>query len=478
MSPPVAPCGRRVEPLERCRGRSVRRAVARLASALLTGLAILPLASPTRASAPTVSFTTALTQARQGPSVAAAELAAASARAARDASFGVVTGTLQGGYSQSWNDVSGVASQRGGLEPFSLSATFNVVPYGPGYDARLDAESALATAELDLADARHQATLDAAGAYLDALRSRQRVELDARALALATATLDHLREQRASGDASADAVEDAQLAVEQARTTLATERLTLSGALADLGDLTGHAVDAVQAEPPAGHDPPTTPLEAALERRSDVRAAALALESARRGYAASVRTVLPTIRASADLQGGDGTTRWSAGLSYGTSSFQPGMQASVTPAGSTTGDASGSSVIDGTRFALSLALSVPIDTSLEPALQSAHLAVARAEARMQQVRRQASSEVAAARRALTSARLAAALAQAQDRRAADRASEGARRFQLGLIAEPELDQLRLDADVAAVDARTAADTVLLARLRLAQALGLDPSEVL
>ncbi|MEJ2291978.1 MAG: TolC family protein [Deinococcales bacterium] len=452
-----------------------------IARALRLGLSLLLLASVSGAAvfaqsvAAPLGFSEALTLARRGPTVQTAELALQSAQAARDASFATVTGSLQGGYSQSWSDVSGSTAQRGGLEPFSLTATFNVVPFGPGFEARLDAERDVANARMALTDAERQAIIDTARAYLGTLRAQQQLELDRQAVDQATAVLTHVQAQRASGDATDAQVQDASLALEQARTTLATRRLTLQAGLAELSDLVGAAVASVDGEPPASHDPDGGTADDASTRRSDVQQAQLALDAARRGYAAGVRAVLPSARASADLQGGDGRTTWRAGIAYGTSTFQPTLQASLTPGDATTGDTS--STLDGTRFALSLSFDVPLDTSLGASLEAARLAVTSAERALARTRDQASLALAAAVRTLDTDRLTAELSASQRERARAKADEAQRRFDLGLLAWPDLEQARLDAAGADLDALRAGDAVLLDRLELARALGLDPLEV-
>lgn len=451
------------------RGHTTKRALAFLAVAGLQAFPIWAQGAPA-----TLDFQAAVALARQGPSVAAAELAVRAAQAKLEASFPAVTGSLQTGLSQSWSDASSVSSPHGGLEPFSLSATFNVVPYGPGFDARLDAERALATARMALDDATRQATVDALRTYLQALRTQRRIELDTRAVILAEASARHARTLRDAGDATVAGVADAELALTQARTALASDRLALATALADLSDRVGRTVAGVAGEPPAGYTPSDSALDAALDRRSDVRQAALALEAAQRSYAAGVRSVLPSARASADLSSGDGSTSWGAGIAYGTSTFQPSLQANVTPGGST---ASNGTTPQGTRVSLALTINVPLDTSVGAALEGARLTVAAAERELERTRQRAALAVASAKRTLESAALQARLATAQRDRATEKADEAARRLDLGLVAAPELDRARLDAEEADLAARGADDTVLLARLELVQALGLDPMEV-
>lgn len=421
-----------------------------------------------------IGFADALARARTGPSVALARLGLEQAQATRDASASPVSATLKTGYSYAWQASGGESdSSKGQLQPFSLNATLNVVPYGPSHDARESAERALETARMTLRDAVAQATVDAATSYLQALRAQQRLAIDQQALMLAQASLDHVRAQRAAGDATQEALDAAGVALLQAQTTLASDRLGLQGALATLSDLVGATVEAVAGEPPAASDPAVE--EDAAERRTDVRAAVLAVTSGRQAYAAAMRQALPAASASAALQGGDGTTTWSAGIGYGTASFQPTLDASVDPtAGTTAGTAS---VLDGTRFALSVAVSIPLDAGVGAALDSARLAVASAEQKLARTRQQAELAIAGAERTLAGDHLAAALAERQQQQADAQAAQAQQRFDLGLIAEPDLEQARINTRRAALAAAAASDTVLVDRLELARAIGHDPMEV-
>lgn len=454
------------------------RTRARLAAAALALLVSLAAAQPALAQARSASapldFRTAIELARKGPSVALAQLTLAQAEAASQATFSAASGTLQGGYSQRWTQASGFAPRQSGLVPFSLDATFDVVPYGPAFDSHQTAGRAVETARLALSDTTRQVTLEAAQAYLQALRGSARVTLDASALDQARAFLAHETALRASGDATDDDVATAQVAATQASTTLTSDRLALESALATLSDLVGEPVGAVSGEPPSSSDPQGEDA-AALERRSDVRQAALDQEGSRQAYAAQLREALPSASASASLQGGNGNTSWNAGFGYDTRSFQPSFQAAVTPGGSSFNTTT--STLNGTSFAVSLSVTVPLDTGLGPALQSARLAVTTAQQKLERTRQQAALAIGAARRALQSARTGLQLAASQRGLAQTRAAEASRRFELGLIAGPDLAQATLAADQARLAYAGAEDALLLARMGLAQALGLDPMEV-
>ncbi len=418
-----------------------------------------------------LTFSGALELARLGPSVVLAEQALEQAEAQRDASFGNASGTLKGGYAQTW----GGNGDGGGFDPLSLNATFDVVPLGPAWDASQSAVRSVEKAQLDVSDARAQATSAAATAYLTALRAQQQTALDVRAVALARQRQAHVEEQAANGDATDADVLAARLATTQAQTTAADDRLTLEGGLDDLAAVLGRQVDAVAGDAPApvalrGEQD----VAAAVNARSDVRVAELAAEAARASRAAAVRGVLPSAQVGARVGGGDGVSSWSAGVGYDTNSFQPSLSASYTPP---SGGGGTSQAPEGTSFTLSLGVSVPLDTALSPALHATDVAVANASSRLEQTRAAAQRAIAAAERSLATRSASAALKHQQATQQTALAQQAAQRLDLGLIPAVDLEQARLDADQAALDAGSADDAVLLARVNLAIELGHDPMEV-
>jgi outer membrane protein TolC len=468
-----------MKPLALSGSTAARRNPRRRAVAAVFGALLVTLAAPCKTAAQaqetpvTIDFQDALALARKGPDVSLARLGVFQAEAARNATFSAASATLQGGYAQRWIDAVGYAPTRGGLAPFSLNATFNVVPYGPAHDARATADRSLETAQMALQDAVGQATLTAAQAYLEALRASQRLGLDASAVEQAQATLKHVQSLRAAGDATDDDVATAQVDLAQASTTRASDRLALQSALASLSYVLGRPVSAVNGEPPASKDPQDDDGDA-VSGRSDVRQASLAVDASRQDYAAAVRQVLPAAEASASVQGGDGSNTWNAAIGFNTNAFQPSLQAGFTPGGSTL---NGGTALNGTSFAITLSLSVPLDTGLGPALESARLSLTAAQQKLARTRQQATLAIASARRTLQSAQLDVGLSVTQRDLAAAQAAQAAQRFDLGLVAGPTLDQANLAADQARLAWLTAQDAVLLDRMALAQALGLDPMEV-
>lgn len=432
----------------------------------------------------TLDFPRALDLARQGPTVRLAALALQQAQARLATTFGTVSATLQTGYGQRWGELSGTDVSGGAFDPVTLDAQLNVVPFGPVWDARLGAERDVERARLALEDARRSAASDAAGAYLSALRAQQQTALDARAVRQAEATQAHVEAQGAAGNASPSDVVAAQLATSQARTTESDDRLALEAALAELSHLLGRAVTAVDGEPPPSADPAAADpgvgdpgvgdLDAAVARRSDVTGATLDVADARAGQAAALRSALPSATLGASLRGGDGTTGWSAGASFGTGNYQPGLSASVTPPA---GTAAAGSVTDGTVFTLSLGVKVPLDSALPAGLEVARLATDTAEARLQQTRDAAVLAIRSAQRSLETRLAAAELASRQRDQRAALLDQAQQRLALGLVAAPEVDRARLELDQANLALRQAQDAALLARMALATALGLDPMEV-
>lgn len=438
------------------------------------------------AAGPVLGFDEAMAAAREGPSVQQASLALQQAQARLQASFGNLSASLKAGYSVTTGELNGASVDDAGFDPISLSATFDVVPYGPAWDGYKSAQRSVASAQLAVRSARYQATSDTASAYLTALRAQQQVAIDRTAVQLAAAQQAHVESQAANGDATAASVLATQLATNQARATQQDDQLDLEAALDQLGQLVGQVVGGVDGEPAAraeattaGADADATPADgstadadaAALARRADVRRARSDVEDAEASKASSLRSVLPTASLSADVRGGDGATSWSGGLSYDTSSFQPSLNASVTPAGS------GGAATDGTALSVSLGLSVPLDTATPAHLRAADIALRSAQAQLRQTQDAARLAIQSARRALASRQRSAELAEQQRQQRALLLEQAHQRLDLGLVPEVDVDQARLDLARAELAEDQARDAVLLARMNLQLALGLDPMEV-
>ena len=225
--------------------RSIRIASLALAAALCLGAATAPL---------TVDDCVRLALER-APVVqgATADIAAAQAleRSARAAYFPKLIGQAQYGVSQGYD----IAVTNGGVT--ALGVAIEAPLYDGGLRAaQLEAARARLQSAAALAQQRRaDAAFSARNAYYAALAARSEVDIQRDTIGTLTSYLDLLRRQQELGLVPASDAPRVELAVHSAQSAERAAGATLNGALRELGELTGAAVDEAMLV-----DPPGTPL--------------------------------------------------------------------------------------------------------------------------------------------------------------------------------------------------------------------------
>ena len=435
-------------------------------TALLLALLLLPklgLSGSALAQGLALSFDQAIELALQGPSVRLAELQLEQTREELTALSGLLSVNASAGYSRSLREDSH------NFDPVTINATLNIVPYGPGFDAEVQAGQKLIQAELALRDARAGVVVDATQRYATALRNSQEVTLAAAELAYARAVLEATSEQVDAGAAGPAQQLAAELTVREAEHRLSSAARALTGALEALGNLLGAEVPAVLGEPPTATLPVGTNLQARTGRRSDVLNAELNLAQAERSVAAAIRDALPSGSLNLSYSSTENGQNLRLGAGFDTRSFQPSLGLSFDP------DVPGA---DGSSFSLEVSIQVTLDTGTPAALQAANLAVAATQHRLEQVRSAAGLDIAERKRSLADAEAALRLSQSRLELLQLDLEAAATRRELGLVGPLELTRAELDLEAARLASSRARDSLTLSLLRYAQSLALDPLEVL
>ena len=435
-------------------------------TALLVALLLLPklgLSGPALAQEPALSFDQVIELALQGPSVRLAELQLEQTREELTALSGFLSVNASTGYRRSLREESH------SFDPVTINATLHIVPYGPGFDAEVQAGQRLIQAELALRDARADVVVGATQRYATALRNSQEVTLAAAELAYARAVLEATSEQVDAGAAGPAQQLGAELTVREAEHRLSSASRALTGALEALGNLLGLEVPAVLGEPPTATLPVGTDLQARTGLRSDVLNAELSFAQAERSVAGAIRDALPSGSLNLSYSSTENGQNLRLGAGFDTRSFQPSLGLSFDP------DVPGA---DGSSFSLEVSIQMTLDTGTPAALQAANLAVAAARHRLEQVRSAAGLDIAERRRALADAEAALRLSQSRlELRQLDLEAAATRR-ELGLVGPLELTRAELDLEAARLASSRARDSLIVSLLRYAQSLALDPLEVL
>lgn len=432
-------------------------------TALLLAALLLELAGSALAQGPALSFDQVIELALQGPSVRLAELQLEQAREELAALSGLLSVNASAGYSRSLRE------DGHNFNPITINATLNIVPYGPGFDAEVQAGQRLIQAELALRDARAGVVVDATQRYATALRNSQEVTLAAAELASARAVLEATSEQVDAGAAGPAQQLAAELTVREAEHRLSSAARALTGALEALGNLLGVEVPAVLGELPTATLPVGTDLQARIGQRSDVRNAKLNLAQAERSVAAAIRDTLPSGSLNLSYSSTENGQNLKLGAGFDTRSFQPNLGLSFDP------DVPGA---DGSSFSLEVSIQLTLDTGTPAALQAANLTVAAARHRLEQVRSAAGLDIAERKRALDDAEAALRLSRSRLELLQLDLEAAATRRELGLVGPLELTRAELDLEAARLASSRARDSLTLSLLRYAQSLALDPLEVL
>jgi outer membrane protein TolC len=438
-----------------------------------------------------LDFRSALELAQQSPRVILAEGQYGQAHDEYLAAFASLSAELRAGYVQTLGQASPAGTEpstfsRGRIEPFTLSATLNVLPFGPAADGRARAEWRLTETEHALRDARQQATVDAARNYLAALRANQELELGEATVVLASLKLEAATVRAEAGAASPAQVLDAELTLSQAQNTLGMLIRQQAQALAALGVTLGTSVSSVHDQPrvsalllrchvDAGGTNEANPSHTdLLKAHHAVLQAELALLDARRqaGVGGSLSLSASTTGTSQSLSATaliDTRTHQPA-LSL---SYDPGLEfgGESAPSGSRSGAASSS-------VALAVSVSIPLDgrsatkvTAAERSLQQAllQLNLAEQQVRLDSANLQLELDAATAAVHLNQQVLAARQASLET---------ALQRLELGLIPELDVLQARHNLESTELTLARAQDALLLAVLQQRRNLTLDSLECL
>ena len=433
--------------------------------------------------AATVDYQDVLSAVANAPAVRLAQSRYELARLRSGVAASPVTGTLSGGYAQTWGERSAStlptpeSLDGGDLDPITLRANVNVVPFGPRFDQAQQAAAAAEQAARDVVEARAQAVVDGTQRYLDALRAQQDVVLRESSVDAAVTVLEARRTQRLAGAVTASAVAQAEADLDRARAEAEGAHRALARALQVLSLSLNTSPSAVVGEPPAARQQPALTeddIERLLRERGDVTDAREALVQAQRSAAAAIRDQLPSAVVALRYQNMSPEWTWSTGVGFDTRVWQPDAFVSIDPDSglpATLADGRQTSVV------LSASLSVPLDVTLADALAAADMSVEVAKQQFEQIVALARLDLVAVRDQLAGATATATSAQVAARFAASSAAEIRERLRLGLVSELDVTAAELTAARAAFDAARAGDAALLARMRMAIALGLDPQEV-
>lgn len=364
------------------------------------------------------------------------------------------------------------------LDPITLSLRFDGWPAGPRVDEREVTALRLDQQRQQLVETAARALIDTTEQYLAALRARQSAELQRQRAAEAAEALANTLLRVDLGQATDRDRREAELALLRAETELASaERQALQAREAlerRLGRPVGDLADpGLASAAPALPDDPLT----ALEARASLRQARTQVVEAQQAAAGVQRSSGPQLSWQLSASAGDQDRRFDLGLAGSSADPRPRIDLSFAPQ---SGMAALQQVGDGTAWqaGAGLSLNIPLGPQGGHQREAAALDLLAAEIQAAEVAEDLWLELHDQWRAVEEAEGRLRLAEATlAARQAD-AEEEAQRSQLGLATPASLADSRLAAATALSDLLRAGDGLVVAHMRLALALALDPLEVL
>jgi outer membrane protein len=442
---------------------------------MLAALAVAAVHGSASAEVPVLSFEQTLLLAAQSPEVQLALGQRQLAQRQRDAAASVITAELRTGYGHTWSGTEAAGTGRGGLQPITLSATLNVLPFGPAAENLQRSEWQLQEATIDLRVAEAGAAVAAAEKYLTALRAHQETALRETQAALAELRLEAVRTRFEVGAANESQLLEAELDSSSAHAELANALRQQVVALASLSVALGVEVPAVAGEPPPAALPADVAAEVQFSEAATVLVAEIRVLQAELGYQARARDFLPSAAVSFDVATSSGSQSLQFGASLDTRTFQPGISLAYDlNRAASSGHPSG----DATRSAsIGLTARIPLDASMPAALDAARLNVEQSRMRAALARDLAALEVSNRRRQWEAAVASEALSREvlEARRTSSSATR--ERVALGIATELDSSQAELTVQSAELALLRNQDAALIALMRLLQSLALDPTEV-
>lgn len=414
----------------------------------------------------TLTFSKALQTALSAPDVRTAAANLAIARSRLSAQEAPVQANLSVDSGAGWDLANGGSSYSASV---AANATFNVVPYGPSADALARARASVTRANASLVSTTNATVVAAATQYQAALRAIETVTVQQEALALAQAKLQAEQARYQAGAASDADVLAAQLDVASATDDLATAQRSARRALSALSQTLGVHVDGVDGGATQVLDPTALGATADIAKRSDVIGATVDVTSARLDLVGAQRDAGIDVSATISYSGSTDAAGLKLSAGFDTASFQPTAGATLNVA---TAGTSSSSLAASVRF------DIPIDGGNTATIAAYQRALELASANLVQVRDAASVDIAEARRSLDGETQQLELQDALVEQAQGVLARTKQRFDLGLVSTLDVGTANLALHEAQLARDRSADSTLVAGLQLAQAMALDPMEVL
>ena len=412
------------------------------------------------------------------PSVRLAQMAVSSSQSQLNILSSPVKAELSAGYTKTWGQLKlnnkTTSLDAEDISPISLSANFNVIPYGPVYDQIVEAGWNLELAKSRLKEQKNAEIIKLFKSVNNVITAQKQITLAEARLEQNQLQLQKVRALLAGGAANQAGLEQIQIKISQSQNAVISQKQNYQQALRNLSLISGQEVGNIKDEVIELSEL-NYEIEQAIENRSDLISARQKLLRASMQAESSLRDQLPYGTVSTNYMHSTDSDQFSLGGSFNTKSFQPSLQGSYDPDYKPQAAVAGQS---SDSYSISLKLVVPLDASLSEALELSRILIKQAELQYRQSREMAKLDISAKENALSAAQANLSLATAMLEQAKHNLEINQARFEAGIISKLDLVSAKNDLLEAQINRQTAKNQELVAAMQLASALSFNLTEVI
>ncbi len=424
------------------------------------------------------SYADLLAKVNNFPSVAIATMSLESSQAQLNIISSPIKAELSASYNKTWGEFTANTITKSldseDFSPISLSANFNIVPYGPAYEQVIKASWNLEQAQNNLRDARNKQIIDLTKSFSNALIAKEQVSLSKARLLYSQLKLEQIQILYQSGTSNQAQLEQAKIALQQSENDLENKKRNYQQSLLSLSLSTGQKITAIIGNLSASVTYELN-IDEQINHRTDIQTALIALQRAKLEASSTLRDNLPYGTFSLGYNHASNIDSFNLAASYNTKSFQPSLNASYDP------DFKPQSAVSGQvsdSYTLGLKLVIPLDAALPDALYLSDLTIKQAEMQLEQAIELAKFDIANKLNSLRASEANLELSLAILEQSKNNLDITTKRFNAGIVSELDLNQSQNNLLESNINLQIAKNQVLLAKMQIASSLSINLLEVI
>ncbi len=412
------------------------------------------------------------------PSVRMAQMALSSSQSQLNILSSPVKAELSATYTKTWGELNSTAVNKSldseDFGPISLTANFNVIPYGPIYDQIVKAKWNLQLAKNRLKDQKNTEIIKLFQNVTAVLVAKEKIALSEARLEQKQLQLQRLKTLLATGDANQSGLEQIQIQILENQNAVLSQKQNYQQALKSLAVLSGQNIDNLK-NVTFELTSFSYKIEEVIENRTDVISARQKLLRAKLDAESRLRDNLPYGSVSSSYNHSTDSNQFNIAGSFSTKSFQPLLQTSYDPDFEPRAAVAGQ-ISD--SYNISLKMVIPLDAALPEALKLSETMIKEAETGYQQAQELAKLDILSKENSLMTAQSNLSLAYARLEQATNNLKINRARLEAGIISKLDLAAAENSLFEAQIGLMSAKNQSLVAKMQLAAALSIDLLEVI